>query len=341
MPESDSTAIVPESFSLPIDVAEQYKYIVASREMNKRYPELICECRTFANGLVLRTVGNEIAINSLLANNYDALVDGINSYGIGYADLAISYGDEFIKTISKYPAYSKEIINTMSSYPQYYDDIIRIVNTYGDHGIKAFENGITPEAIIELEEYGITPNYYNKNYRVTSIEKVQEIIKKNKYIHSKFSDEDIKGLINAVLEEETRLRKNFNPKSEGCFSPAVAGVLYKTPDGKSEYFFGINSNSTAYPGNINSTLLKRIIYMPDNIENSYKNSTGKGSHAEIFAICDAMDKYKNADKDDFLIYVNASKYTRETTFDPFCTCPHCEYILKDFNIISNTERIEY
>ena len=176
---------------------------------------------------------------------------------------------------------------------------------------------------------------------ISDNQKVQEIIKKNKYIHSKFSDEDIKGLINAVLEEETRLRKNFNPKSEGCFSPAVAGVLYKTPDGKSEYFFGINSNSTAYPGNINSTLLKRIIYMPDNIENSYKNSTGKGSHAEIFAICDAMDKYKNADKDDFLIYVNASKYTRETTFDPFCTCPHCEYILKDFNIISNTERIEY
>lgn len=54
-----------------------------------------------------------------------------------------------------------------------------------------------------------------------------------------------------------------------------------------------------------------------------------------------MNAYPEANIDDFLVYVNASKYSIPTTFDPFCTCPHCKYILKDFNIISNVERIEY
>lgn len=245
--------------------------------------------------------------------------------------------DDFVTNTNKYTI---NFVKVFSTYPQHADDIIRIVNTYGDSGIAALSNEITPEAIIKLEKYGITPDFYNKNYNVTSMDKVEKIINKNKHIHLNFSDEEIHKLINAVLDKETQLRINFNP-SNGKFSPAVSGVLYKTPDGKLEFFFGTNSNAGIIPDNLPKKLIERITNMPDYIENSYVNSAGKGSHAEIYAISEAMNAYPNADIDDFLIYVNASKYSSDTKFDPFCTCPHCEYILSDFNIISNVERIEY
>ena len=45
-----------------------------------------------------------------------------------------------------------------------------------------------------------------------------------------------------------------------------------------------------------------------------------------------------ADPDDLLIYVNrTTPITKEAKYNPFVTCPHCEYILDGLNIVSNVE----
>ena len=81
---------------------------------------------------------------------------------------------------------------------------------------------------------------------------------------------------------------------------------------------------------------ERIENMPIEVINSYLYTKGAGSHAEIYAENKLLLDNPNADLSDIVVYVNrtlgSSKPVREI---PFKTCPHCEYILKGFNIISN------
>lgn len=52
-----------------------------------------------------------------------------------------------------------------------------------------------------------------------------------------------------------------------------------------------------------------------------------------------LHSHPDADIDDLLIFVNNTqgKVAKDAVYNPFFTCPHCEYILEGFNIVSNIE----
>jgi hypothetical protein len=76
--------------------------------------------------------------------------------------------------------------------------------------------------------------------------------------------------------------------------------------------------------------------MPQEILDSYTYTYGAVSHAEIYAANKALLAEPGTTMDDILIYVNKTLgISRPVTELTFHTCPHCEYILKGFNILSD------
>ena len=82
--------------------------------------------------------------------------------------------------------------------------------------------------------------------------------------------------------------------------------------------------------------------MPKDVKEGYTYTKGAGSHAEIYAVNQAL--LAGANPEDILVYVNRATgtgngKTTTTKYDPFVTCPHCEYILKQLgvNVVSNVE----
>ncbi len=129
-------------------------------------------------------------------------------------------------------------------------------------------------------------------------------------------------------------------------SPAYAGVAYRNADGELEFFYGINNMSNTDIPNIlqeatagNDSLISMMKNNLDNLDASeYLHSTGAGTHAEIFAVCDLLKKHPEANIDDFVVFVNYTKpFNKPASGHSFFTCPHCRAILKDFNILSNVE----
>ena len=116
--------------------------------------------------------------------------------------------------------------------------------------------------------------------------------------------------------------------------PAIAGV-YNKRNGK--IYTTINDMNGNVLAELSTTIGERIENMPDDIFDSYiEHTRGAGSHAEIYAVNKALLDDPNATVDDLLVYVNrtlgTSKPVTEISFE---TCPHCEYILDGFHILSN------
>lgn len=250
-----------------------------------------------------------------------------------------SHFDDFIKCYEKYQS---DFFKTFSSYPQYADDIIGLVNTYGNNVIEAFRNGITPEAIISLEEIGLTPDdFYGKgkirNLKIKSDVDAKALIESRNKIHSLFSDEELRKLKLEVLKEQDKLKDKYTGDAR-AFTPAVAGVAYRNADGSITYYFGAND----YGGNtpkLPDSLQARIDNMDSDIVSAAHEINGAvGSHAEIYAVAEMYEKHPNANRDDFVIYVNYSRpYNSPTIGHSFYTCEHCKEILDGYNIISNVE----
>lgn len=67
--------------------------------------------------------------------------------------------------------------------------------------------------------------------------------------------------------------------------------------------------------------------MPLEIYNSYAKKTfGAGSHAEVYALNEAMLGNPNAKLEDFMVYVVRSGKKLKPRGLPMPRCPHCEYI---------------
>ena len=146
---------------------------------------------------------------------------------------------------------------------------------------------------------------------------------RNKY--GKLTSEQINNRINlrgAVNDEIDRLYKSGISKKE--LGPAVAGVL-DTKTGK--YYFGINNIKGKVPTELHPIIKERIDNMPLETYNSYEKWTlGAGSHAEVYALNEAMLANPNEKLEDFMVYVVRSGKKLKPRGLPMPRCPHCEYI---------------
>nr|WP_240344342.1 YwqJ-related putative deaminase [Paenibacillus sp. SYP-B3998] len=116
--------------------------------------------------------------------------------------------------------------------------------------------------------------------------------------------------------------------------PAVAGAYDRTTG---KIYTAINNVDGKIPRELNPIIKERIDNMPDDIYDSYSLYThGSGSHAEVYAANKALLDNPSATIDDILIYVIRPGGSSKPVIDiPFQTCPHCNYILRDFRIESD------
>ncbi|WP_326497918.1 YwqJ-related putative deaminase [Clostridium sp. ZS2-4] len=146
---------------------------------------------------------------------------------------------------------------------------------------------------------------------------------RNKY--GKLTSEQINNRINlrgAVNDEIERLYKSGITKKK--LGPAVAGVL----DPKTgKYYFGINNIEGDVPKELHPLIKERIDNMPPEIYSSYEKWTlGAGSHAEVYALNEALLANPTAKLEDFMVYVVRSGKKLKPRGLPMPRCPHCEYI---------------
>ncbi|UHA74777.1 YwqJ-related putative deaminase [Paenibacillus sp. 481] len=150
-----------------------------------------------------------------------------------------------------------------------------------------------------------------------------------------FTSEEIQKLKNHVIEEAQMLKDiGLTNKQLG---PAVAGAYDRTTG---KIYTAINDVEGKLPKELHPHIEKRIIDMPDDVYDSYSLYThGAGSHAEVYAANKALLDNQNATLDDILIYViKPGGTTKPVTDIPFHTCPHCNYILKGFPILSDLKK---
>ncbi|WP_205613594.1 YwqJ-related putative deaminase [Clostridium sporogenes] len=216
------------------------------------------------------------------------------------------------------------------------DDLTRIGVTSAEDLSKLGVNSVDDLAklginnIDELSKLGISSEELSKagikgisNPELSRIDYLR-----NKY--GKLTSEQINNRINlrgAVNDELERLYKSGISKKE--LGPAVAGVL-DSETGK--YYFGINNIEGDVPKELHPLIKERIDNMPKNILDSYSNRTlGAGSHAEVYALNEALLSNPNAKLDNFMVYVVRSGKKLKPKGLPMPRCPHCEFITDGAN----------
>jgi YwqJ-like deaminase len=108
--------------------------------------------------------------------------------------------------------------------------------------------------------------------------------------------------------------------------PAVAGVL-NTKNGK--VYFGVNDPKGNLPEIQHPIIKDRIENMPDDILHGYIKTKNSGSHAEVYALNQALLENPNSKLDDFMIHVISTKGLGPKipeTGMPMPRCPHCDFI---------------
>ena len=181
-------------------------------------------------------------------------------------------------------------------------------------------------------------NQYNSQQLLTQLSragtaqvaaKEAERIAKLNRIYENFSHEEIDDLINYVNNEAEMLKAMGLSKNE--LGPALAGVYDRTTQ---RFFIAINDVDGVVPGELCPLIRDRIYFMPDEVFESYARTLGAGSHAEVYAANMALLANPEATLDDLLVYViHTGKIKPLGTMFP--TCPHCSFILENFNILSN------
>jgi hypothetical protein len=156
----------------------------------------------------------------------------------------------------------------------------------------------------------------------------------NAKIRNNFTTKEINALKKQVIEEGQMLKDMKLTNDQ--LGPAIAGV-YDKNTGK--IYTAINNVNGKVPSELAPIIADRIGKMPDEVLQSYiKYTNGPGSHAEIYAVNKALLDNPSANIDDLLVYVNRTLgTTKPVTEIPFVTCPHCEYILEGFNVLSNVK----
>jgi hypothetical protein len=121
---------------------------------------MLADCRQYSNALITLTTGKESIVKALLISHYDDFIDGINRYGINYANLAVEHGEQFVKAISTFPQYADDIIKMTSLYgPKFIgivsngsntDEIIAFISKYPDDGIETLLKNLMLRELISL-----------------------------------------------------------------------------------------------------------------------------------------------------------------------------------------------
>ncbi|MDR4433272.1 T7SS effector LXG polymorphic toxin [Bacillus tequilensis] len=147
---------------------------------------------------------------------------------------------------------------------------------------------------------------------------------RNKY--GEISKEELHQRINLRGEVHQELNKliskGVGKKQRG---PAFAGVLDKKTG---KYFFGINESKGYSPEVQHDIIKNRINNMPYDLKTGYEKTLGAGSHAEVYALNEALLSRADAKLDEFMVYVISARKINKfmPQGSPMPRCPHCEYI---------------
>jgi hypothetical protein len=151
--------------------------------------------------------------------------------------------------------------------------------------------------------------------------------------YGKFTKDDINDRINLRGATQDHLQGLIDSGlTKNQIGPVVAGVLDRRTG---KMFFGVNSlldktRNPVFPENLHKILSDRINNIPSHIRDGYKKTSGAGTHAEIFALNDALNSRTNAQLDNFLVYaVKGPKAATARSGQrglPVPRCPHCDYL---------------
>ncbi|MCI3983683.1 T7SS effector LXG polymorphic toxin [Bacillus vallismortis] len=147
---------------------------------------------------------------------------------------------------------------------------------------------------------------------------------RNKY--GEISKEELHQRINLRGEVHRELNKliskGVGKKQRG---PAIAGVLDKKTG---KYFFGINESKGYSPEVQHDIIKNRINNMPHDLKTGYEKTLGAGSHAEVYALNEALLSRSDAKLEEFMVYVISARKINKfmPQGSPMPRCPHCEYI---------------
>ena len=311
------------------------------------------------------------AVVKLIAE-YDeaALVPLKNGYAVDQIKTLILDYDEAAKVPLKNGSPPDQIKDIMEKYQKPGGYLLK--NGVTTEQITALaDHGLTPDWFKNDE------NPFS-NWHCNNKTEAEYLLNQYNAIHEKFDDAEIKKLEEMTMAQTKIWQdkwKNKDPevqaqgKTNKEIGPAVAGVYWKD---HGDPFFATNAlkpseqkkvdenkpkkvkallpndpepvdsesefrkyfDLAPIPKNCDSRLKDIIERMPDDVYASYEDHTdGAGSHAEIYAVNEALKA--GANPEDLLVYVNhtGSSYT------PFVTCPHCEWILKELGVkaVSNVE----
>ena len=133
-------------------------------------------------------------------------------------------------------------------------------------------------------------------------------------------------LRNAIAAEYSRLLgTGISPKKLG---PALAGAMdMKT----GKIYFGTNATGNKIPNVLAPGLRARLEGMPPEVLQGYIKTHGAGTHAEIYALNDAMLARPGAKPSEFLLYVVNAGGKAPTRGLPIPRCPHCQYLTDGTN----------
>lgn len=162
------------------------------------------------------------------------------------------------------------------------------------------------------------------------------------YLRNKYgtiSAEELNQRIN--LRGETMKQYNAMKevvKSKKQLGPAFSTVYDKTTG---KYYSAINNFDGKKPGDLHPLLQERYNNVSQDLIDSYVKTKGFASHAEVYAVNEALKANPNATMDDLLVnvihadkgksYINKMPYAGG---EMFVRCRHCQYMLDGFNMIS-------
>ena len=163
-----------------------------------------------------------------------------------------------------------------------------------------------------------------------------------KYLHSKYgqiSSEELHQRINLRGETMKRYQEMRDTiRSKNKYGPAFSTV-YDKSTGK--YYSGINQFDGLPPADFHPLLQERFNNASQDLIDSYVKTKGFASHAEVYAVNEALKANPTASMDDLMInvihtnkgksYINKMPYAGG---EMFVRCPHCQYILDGFDMIS-------
>ncbi len=253
-------------------------------------------------------------------------VGEIDTYGARFIGLVDSYGDDFVGLYGKYGHTAVERClergdEVLELAGKYGDDCADLLMRYGDDVME----GISRHGDEFLERYAKEGDAFVEEY----LEKGDAVFEGGRNFG--FTVDEISNLKITVINEG-QILKDMG-LSNDQLGPAIAGAYDRTTG---KIYTAINDYDGKLPIELAPIIRERIENMPPEVLDSYINTKGAGSHAEIYAVNKLLLDNPDAELSDIAIYVNRTLGTSKPVIElPFETCPHCQYILEGFNIISN------